>query len=447
MNLLRKVARNRGIDLGTVLGRRGRRIAPEVGDHLTTFAECFHGGANEAYWVGYTPRTRLLDVDLCGAYSTALAQIREPAWGDAAVTRDVDTAARIDEGLGFARVRFRFPPRTRFPSLPVRAGPYGLIFPLMGETWCTSFELAVALDQGAEVEVEHGVFVPWWSEVRPFAEFTEAINELRGRHPKGSLMERLAKEMGNSLCGKVAQQVAAWRPSGGGRRVFDSRAGEIRDMPPSPITCAPIAAAVTGLVRATLLPGAHQAFSATTDGLLTTCPPEALRFGRVSGLFAAACALVGGSDIVEVKNQVGRALVWKTRGAVSTEPCDPARPGAPVIARAGHRLDHRVDDPWQECREWERLYRERDWGWRRNQRTFVSLREQHAHDLDLVDVERPVRVNLEFDMKRRLVGVRDLDGLLAAGTEPWRTVDEFPRGARGVRPMAAQPAARPEDRG
>ena len=86
VNLARTVAGDRGIDLGAVLGRRGRRIAPEVGDHLTTFAECFHGGRNEAFWVGYTPRTTLHDVDLCGAYATALAHIREPGWGDAAVT-------------------------------------------------------------------------------------------------------------------------------------------------------------------------------------------------------------------------------------------------------------------------------------------------------------------------------------------------------------------------
>jgi hypothetical protein len=56
---------------------------------------------------------------------------------------------------------------------------------------------------------------------------------------------------------------------------------------------------------------------------------------------------------------------------------------------------------------------------------FVILREQHERDLDLVDVERPVRVNLKFNVKRRLVGVGDVDGLLAAGTQPWRTVDEF----------------------
>ena len=128
---------------------------------------------------------------------------------------------------------------------------------------------------------------------------------------------------------------------------------------------------------------------------------------------------------MEVKHQVGRALIWKTRGAIATEPCDPTQPGKPVIARAGHRLDPRPEDPWQETREWERLYRQREWDWRRRQRVFVSLREQHEQDLDLVDVERSVRVNLEFDMKRRLVQVRDVDGLLAAGTEPWRTIEEF----------------------
>jgi hypothetical protein len=127
------------------------------------------------------------------------------------------------------------------------------------------------------------------------------------------------------------------------------------------------------------------------------------------------------ADVVEV----GRALGWKTRGAVSTEPYDRARPSKPVIARAGHRLDPRPEDPWEECREWERLYWHREWDWRRNQRIFVSLRDQHEQDLDLVDVQRSVRVNLEFDMKRQLIGVRDVDGLLAAGTEPWRTVEEF----------------------
>jgi hypothetical protein len=56
---------------------------------------------------------------------------------------------------------------------------------------------------------------------------------------------------------------------------------------------------------------------------------------------------------------------------------------------------------------------------------MICLREQHLQDADLVDVERHVRVNLEYDIKRRLVDVRDVEGILAAGTAPWRTVEEF----------------------
>ena len=185
------------------------------------------------------------------------------------------------------------------------------------------------------------------------------------------------------------------------------------EMPESRITCAAIAASVTGLVRAALgeilalSPG--EAFSVTTDGLLTTCPPEALVKGRHARQFE-----------LEVKHEIERAIIVKTRGAISIEGA-----GKPVIARAGNRLDPRPSDAWAECREWERLYRARSWDWKRGQRVFPSLRDQHRGDLDLTDLERTVRVNLEPDMKRKLTGIRDVEGLLAANTCPWSTVDEF----------------------
>jgi hypothetical protein len=53
---------------------------PQVQDHLNFYASCFHGGHNECFWTGYTPRARLCDIDLAGAYTTAMAHIREPAW-------------------------------------------------------------------------------------------------------------------------------------------------------------------------------------------------------------------------------------------------------------------------------------------------------------------------------------------------------------------------------
>ena len=147
----------------------------------------------------------------------------------------------------------------------------------------------------------------------------------------------------------------------------------------------------------------------TTDGLLTTCPPEKLVKGRMAKLFG-----------LDVKHRIERAIILKTRGAISSEGS-----GQPVIARAGARLERRPDDPWDECREWERLYRTRDWTWARSQRVFPSLQEQYRGDLDLTEGTLNVRNNWEFDMKRKLTEVRDVDGLIAANTWPWRTVGEF----------------------
>jgi hypothetical protein len=38
---------------------------------------------------------------------------------------------------------------------------------------------------------------------------------------------------------------------------------------------------------------------------------------------------------------------------------------------------------------------------------------------------RDVRWNADYDMKRKLVKVRNVDGLIAADTVPWPTIDEF----------------------
>ena len=64
-------------------------------------------------------------------------------------------------------------------------------------------------------------------------------------------------------------------------------------------------------------------------------------------------------------------MIVKTRGAFSIE-----GEGMPVIARAGQRLEQRPADPWEECREWIELYKNREWGWRRPDQQPESLRAQ-----------------------------------------------------------------------
>ena len=80
-----------------------------------------------------------------------MAMMRVPDWTTARPTKELDDLAVVDEALTYARVRFEFPPGHPVPSLPVRAGDRGLIYPLTGISWCTGPELTVARDMGADL--------------------------------------------------------------------------------------------------------------------------------------------------------------------------------------------------------------------------------------------------------------------------------------------------------
>jgi hypothetical protein len=151
-----------------------------IADHFSFFADCYHGGRNEAYTVGYSDVGDIIDIDLAGAYTTAMAGIQTPDWGKTIVTIEILQLAKVDV-LSVARVNFKFPDNIRFPSLPVRAGERGLIYPQSGTSYCTGAELVVALEQGAVIDVEHGVVVPYADDQRPFAKFTTTINDMLNR--------------------------------------------------------------------------------------------------------------------------------------------------------------------------------------------------------------------------------------------------------------------------
>lgn len=161
---------------------------------------------------------------------------------------------------------------------------------------------------GAVLGVERGVLVPWRDERRPFHRFTEIINDIRKKHPKGSVYERAAKEIGNTLYGKVAQGInllkspdGAGKAGGHGKRVFDSRKGEMTTLPPSSISNAALAAFTTGLGRAYLsellaaVPPEKAIYTATTDGLLTESTLTELEdTGPLATMTLEQCAAVTG---------------------------------------------------------------------------------------------------------------------------------------------------------
>jgi hypothetical protein len=442
-----------GADLHALLGTmpkpdgRGSEPDPDYLRHQSFLACCFHGGRNECFAVG-TFEGNFIDWDFAGAYTTALAQFRGFDWAGAANTSDISTLARLDAAT-FAHVEFAFPPGTRFPSLPVSAGDNGLLYPLTGTSYCTGPELVVALGQGAQIRVLHGLHIPWVAPhdinaLRPFVAFTKHINAERARfrqaYGKGSAMELLAKEAGNSLYGKCAQGVAAMRPVGieglHAKTAFDTRTGDTEVIPPSTITQPAIAAMTTGLLRAVLsealanLPADVLVASATTDGWLSTATPEqaaAATSGPVCRHFATLRALVSpdGSDIIiEQKHDATRVLSMKTRGAVTIERA-PGSTSKPILARAGHRLDGEFESVEAEAVAFADLYRHRSIDSITTRRSFVSIRTQWHQNSDLYDTSGSTSVNLCFDLKRVPLDHHDHDGLIRFTTAPWPNLRAF----------------------
>ena len=169
--------------------------------------------------------------------------------------------------------------------------------------------------------------------------------------------------------------------------------------------------------------------TATTDGMLFAGALSDLdESGAVATAFKAARSRITPDNpaMWEIKHTIPRAIVTKTRGAFTVAP--PDWPGAPAIARAGFRLPAGQGDnlsPIQECARWIEMFRARDYDTKVEQRSLTSLREQHVNGKALQEVVRLVRWNPDLDLKNKPINVRDEDGLFAADTVPWATIDEF----------------------
>jgi len=444
-----------GINLTTVLGqegveeqifqpssgryRRRRSVAsiPAVHEQELLATESFHGGRNEAFTFGFTPLDFWYDLDLSAAYSTALAAIREVNWNGLEHTKDVSRFKAKE--LGLARIRFRFPDDVRYPTIPVRTSN-GLIFPLEGESYVASPEIQLAVELGAGVEVLSGFVIPWQSERRLFAGFSREVRQHRSQLEKGSIDERIWKELGNSVYGRLAQGLRE-------KRVYDSRSGQSRRMPRSKITQPYLAAYTTSIIRAVTgelmnaIPPTHDVVSVTTDGFITNLSPEQIPVtGSLSKMFAELSLLMHGSkSFLELKHIVPSVLCFKTRGQLTVGVLsDNLRP---VTAKAGltkpkiQALETDLPVDHLENDHMLKLFLERDSTTTISTKEFVSMRAMSEQGLDLVSIDKNKRVNMEYDWKRELVDPRlEIVGRsfgtlpnqhLTLQSKPWKNVEEF----------------------
>jgi hypothetical protein len=445
VEVVRKEAKLNGIDLNAFLGQeKPKQPRPHLASLFAIAAQSYHGGYNIATALGFSPEEReLYDLDIKSAYTTALAFIQVPDWTSARHCVELKQLAVIEEAMTAALVEFRFPDGTLYPCLPVRAkNGRGLIYPMEGSSWCTGPEMVLALAAGAMITVKDGYRVDWQSgSIRLFENITRLVGKIRAeakaQQPPDDVLDKTIKEVGNSMYGKIAQSVASTRIIKDDierRRIFNTQLDETGQLGPSAITNPMMAAYCTGLVRALLieasmrLPAGTWVGTCTTDGLLSTCGLNNIdQSGEIAIAFKAARERItpGDSTIWELKHVIPRALVTKTRGTYTV--ADDVWNGSAVLAKAGYMTPEglRMSSPIIQCQAWVKLYRERDYETTMESKSLTPLREQHIFEVDMQAVVRDIRWNADYDMKRKLVNVRDVDGLITADTEPWRSIDEF----------------------
>lgn len=426
------------VSRGRVIPKTSIELTGERDRNEATARRCFYGGRNEDYLFGPSSKTVINDFDLVGAYTTGLVDLLPVDYRGAFSSKDINDY--LGHTMGFAFVRFKFKEGTRFPSLPVRSGVYGLYYPMEGETYCTAPEIAVAHSMGCDLEILYGDVIPWVKGSKPiFESFTRIIRKLRKAH-EGTFDEKIIKEIGNTLYGKVGQNVGLEKTS------FDTKTGLSKSSGNSPVTNSYFASHVTGFIRAVLsemlaaIPDDVEVYSATTDGFLTNLSEQHLSMdGPITSRFNALCSHLGDNSMIKLKHKVGQIIGMKTRGQLTAELLEDdgidetlsTLLKKPVIAKAGVKppADCVNENDWM-----VNLFLTREPKQKISNNSLVSERDMYLHEMDLIEIKRDKFLNLEFDFKRRpvnptMVEVRnpvtdEIVEHIQFDTVPWQTQND-----------------------
>ena len=274
--------------------RKSYKYTDKYSWNKTLCSDSYYGGLNISFICGErkaAPGKVFLDLDFSGAYPTALAACGDIDFNAASVRFNEIQVRTVDELLKYLKMDlcdisevphyyfcldFKWAPDTLFPSIPCHTDA-GLIYPLEGYTYCTMPELLYALSTG-KLSVTINAYTGFKSKRDAFtlAGVFKKLTEERKKSVKGTIDERMWKEVSNTLYGKMAQGITE-------RKVFDITRNESRTLGPSPISCVYYASSCTGLVRAALSSaidvignaGDCEVICATTDGFIAEVPlPE-----------------------------------------------------------------------------------------------------------------------------------------------------------------------------
>tara|TARA_R110001583_G_scaffold59932_9_gene178468 strand:- start:13570 stop:16401 length:2832 start_codon:yes stop_codon:yes gene_type:complete len=372
--------------------------------------ECYHGGRNECYITGPTAIDTWYDYDAPSCYTTIINGIKPIDYDAITFSRELNDFTDIT-GYGLLRIRFKFPADTMYPSLPVRADPYGLIYPLEGTCFCTHLELMVALSQNAKIDIRQGMIIPWASDERIFTPFMKQVRAKRLHYKSAEhandFLEKYWKEKGNSAYGRLAMGLRE-------KRVFDIQSGNMKQLQQGEVTNAFFAAFVSGAARALLssmligVPSDKQVIALTTDGFTTNAHLEEIALNSpICNIFREWFHMINptGGEVLELKHKMAQVLAFKTRGYSTTVRADDDD-GNYICARAGTQLPDGMTDKvkstaWMNDKYLNRTATGDDSTFKTH--CLTASKKQMTKEVDMVSEYGEQRLSLEPDYKRDLI--------------------------------------------
>lgn len=146
---------------------------------------------------------------------------------------------------------FKFPTTVKYPSIPCYIDETTTIYPLEGSCLLTGPEYLLAKNQGCVIDIKSIFYIPpktevvpeklqtktkkttttktsldkiEYQEIQPFHSIIKEIQKLRRENKKGTILNLLYKEMGNSIYGNLVRAMS-------NKKSFDSLTGQFIKVP------------------------------------------------------------------------------------------------------------------------------------------------------------------------------------------------------------------------
>lgn len=373
---------------------KGIQFGKSTVEMSNLFIGSYRGGRNECFRYGCDSTKTWYDYDLVSCYSSIMAMMGNP---DYEMTEEQRMAALAENIMPLAgqpdynkarwispaenikeldlkqsysafKVKFCFPESILYPPFPVTLDKGIAIYPLTGETLVSGLELfsgmtmlnkeidRLSLDpKHFYIDVLYGSFIPFKkelieqpdgskSEVMSYSPFKETIAELQHNRKiwkketgKGSAMERIYKDLGNMLYGKIVCGIS-------NKQVYDARTLVMKTMIGNDLSNPILGSWITGYVRALIAELLYetnalggQIVSCTTDGFITDIENLEDKINATEGSLLREyqnirVSLSGDKSALEVKTSVKGILQWTTRGQLSL-----GNEKTPVSAATGYQ--------------------------------------------------------------------------------------------------------------